>query len=169
MNKVSEVKMRYRKQRIALLLALSLLAALAACGSSAPQVDWQLKVTGAVATPLTLSYSDLVGMPQVELKEVLMEKSTGEDEVTSWSGVPLGEIWKKAGVSDYTVVVALASDGYALEIPKDELDGAIVALKDHEGWIANTDKEHGPIRLVCPQAPGNRWVFQLTELQVVAP
>jgi hypothetical protein len=67
------------------------------------------------------------------------------------------------------VVVALASDGYALEISRSELEGAIVALKDAEGWIANTDKEHGPIRLVCPKTPGNRWVFQLTELQVVGP
>lgn len=158
-----------RKQRVALFLALSLLLTLAACGGGVPGVEWQLKVAGAVATPLTLSYSDLVGMPQVELKDVLMEKSTGEDEITSWSGVPLEEIWKRAGVSDYAVVVALAADGYALEIPKAELEGAIIALKDSQGWIANTDKEHGPIRLVCPKAPGNRWVFQLTELRVVAP
>jgi DMSO/TMAO reductase YedYZ molybdopterin-dependent catalytic subunit len=161
--------MRYRRPGIVLLLAVLLGAVLAACGSGAPSVDWQLKVTGDVTTPLTLSYGDLVGMPQAELNDVLMEKSTGEDVVTSWSGVSLDEIWKRAGVTDYTVVVALAADGYALEIPKDELEGAIVALKDSEGWIANTDKEHGPIRIVCPKAPGNRWVFQLTELQVVAP
>jgi len=159
-----------RLRRLSLVFVLLLLAALlAGCGSGAPNVDWQLKVTGAVAQPLTLSYADLAAMPQVELKDVLMEKSTGEDQVTSWSGVSLEEIWKKAGVTDYQVVVALASDGYALEIPKSELDGAIIALKDATGWIANTDKEHGPIRLVCPQAPGNRWVFQLTELQVVGP
>lgn len=161
--------MLLHKQRVALFLVLALALALTACGGGAPRVDWQLQVTGAVATPLTLTYNDLVGMPQVELKEVLMEKSTGEDVVTSWSGVPLEEIWKRAGVSDYAVVMALAADGYALEIPKAELAGAIIALKDSQGWIANTDKEHGPIRLVCPQAPGNRWVFQLTELRVVAP
>ena len=157
-----------RTWQAVLVLAL-LLAALAGCGSGAPKVDWQLKVTGAVTTPLTLSYADLAGMPQVELKDILMEKSTGEDVVTAWSGVSLDEIWKQAGVTDYTVVVALASDGYALEIPKSELEGAIVALKDAAGWISDTDKEHGPIRLVCPKAPGNRWVFQLTELQVIAP
>ena len=160
--------MMRRAFTIALVLSLWL-AVLAGCGSGAPQVDWELKVTGAVATPLTLSYADLAGMPQVELKDVLMEKSTGEDVVTAWSGVALDELWKKAGVTDYTVVVALAADGYALEIPQSELEGAIVALKDAAGWIANTDAEHGPIRLVCPKAPGNRWVFQLTELQVAAP
>ena len=160
--------MMRKSWQLALLLGL-LVVALAGCGSGAPNVDWQLKVTGAVSNPLTLSYADLAAMPQVELKDVLMEKSQGEDQVTSWSGVPLEELWKKAGVTDYTVVVALAADGYALEIPKSELEGAIVALKDATGWIVNTDKEHGPIRLVCPKAPGNRWVFQLVELQVVAP
>jgi DMSO/TMAO reductase YedYZ molybdopterin-dependent catalytic subunit len=151
-----------------LFLAL-LLVALAGCGGGAPNVDWQLKITGAVSQPLTLSYSDLVNMPQVELKDVLMEKSQGEDQLTSWSGVPLEEVWKKAGVSDYTSVTALAADGYALEIPRYELQDAIIALKDANGWIAETDKDHGPIRLVCPHAPGNRWAFQLTELQVVGP
>jgi len=158
----------YRKHWPLLMLVL-LLVALAGCGSGAPSVDWQLQISGAVEQPLTLSYSDLAGMPQVELNDVLMEKSQGEDQVTSWAGVPLEEIWKRAGVTDYRTVVALASDGYALEIPRDELQDGIIALKDAEGWIANTDKDHGPIRLVCPHAPGNRWVFQLAELQVIGP
>lgn len=151
------------------LALVTLLVLLAACGGGAPSVQWQLKISGAVGNPLTLSYSDLAAMPQVELKDVRMQKSRGPDEMTSWAGVPLAEIWKKAGVSDVRGVVALAADGYAVEIPASELEGAIIALKDAGGWIAQTDPEHGPIRLVCPQAPGNRWVFQLTELQVVGP
>jgi len=158
------------RRTLQLILALGLLlAVLAGCGSGAPNVDWTLEVTGDVATPLTLSYADLAAMPQIELTDILMEKSEGEDQITSWSGVPVDEIWKQAGVSDYSVVVVLAADGYALEIPKSEMEGAIIALKDAEGWIANTDKDHGPIRIVCPQSPANRWVFQLTELQVVGP
>jgi len=160
--------MFHRRSWLSLFLVL-LLAALAGCGSGAPSVDWQLKISGAVGKPQVLNYRDLVKMPQQELKDVLMEKSQGEDEVTSWVGVPLEEIWKQAGVGDYRSVIALAADGYALEISKDELQGAIVALKDAQGWIANTDKDHGPIRLICPHAAGNRWVFQLAELQVVGP
>lgn len=160
---------RWQTLSLGLSLLLLLALTLAGCGSGAPRVDWQLKVSGAVGTPVTLSYADLAGMPQVELKDVLMQKSQGEDQVTSWSGVPLEEVWKRAGVTDYVAVTALAADGYALEVAKGELEGAIIALKDATGWIANTDKDHGPIRLVCPMAPGNRWVFQLTELQVIGP
>jgi DMSO/TMAO reductase YedYZ molybdopterin-dependent catalytic subunit len=149
------------------LLALVLVLGVGACGSSAPKVEWDLKVSGAVSSSLTLSYSDLAKMPQTDLKDVLMEKSTGEDVVTNWSGVSLDAILQQAGASaDYVSATATAADGYAIEVSKDELQDAIVALKDDDGWIAQTDPDHGPIRLVCPHTPGNRWVFQLQEIQL---
>ena len=105
-------------------------------------------------------------MPQVDLNDIQMEKSTGEDEMTSWSGVPLDKIFEDAGVSSVSGVTAIAGDGYAIEISKDELEGAIVALKDSGEWIAEVTPDKGPIRLVTPKTPGNRWVFQLQEIQV---
>jgi DMSO/TMAO reductase YedYZ molybdopterin-dependent catalytic subunit len=151
------------------IVALVLVLALAACGGSgAPDVDWTLKVSGAVGAPLSLSYADLVDMPQTDLKDILMEKSTGEDTTGSWSGVALTEILTKAGAGDFVSITATAADGYAIEISKDELADAIVALKENDEWIATADPDHGPIRLVCPHTPANRWLFQLMELQVNA-
>jgi DMSO/TMAO reductase YedYZ molybdopterin-dependent catalytic subunit len=151
-------------------VCLLLTIALAGCGGGAPDVDWELKITGAVDKPLTLTYKDLAGMSQTELTDILMEKSQGEDQITSWEGVPLEDIFEQAGATpDYVGAIALASDGYAVEISRDELADAIVALKDAGEWIATADDEHGPIRLVCPYTPGNRWVFRLTEVQVVGP
>jgi DMSO/TMAO reductase YedYZ molybdopterin-dependent catalytic subunit len=152
---------------LSVLLVALLVTGLAACGSKAPTVDWELKIGGAVNKPLTLSYSDLAKMPQTELKDVLMEKSLGEDTTGSWSGANLEEILKQAEASSNLVsVTATAADGYAIEISKDELQGTIVALQENGEWIATADKEHGPIRLVCPHTPANRWVFQLQEIQV---
>jgi DMSO/TMAO reductase YedYZ molybdopterin-dependent catalytic subunit len=140
---------------------------LAGCGRGTPNVDWELQVSGDVASPLTLSYEDLTEMPQVELNDILMERSTGENVVTNWSGVSVAEILREAGAPEvYTSVTAFAADGYAIEITSDELAEAIVALKDGREWIADATPDKGPIRLVCPQTPGNRWVFQLMELQV---
>ena len=162
--------MKHTRPIVLVLLLLAAVLVLAGCGSGAPKVDWTLKISGAVDKPLSLSFADLAKMPQVELKDVLMQKSQGPDETTSWSGVSLDEILRQAGVNpNYTSIMTTAADGYALEVTRDELTGAIVALKDQTGWITVTDKDHGPIRLVCPQAPANRWVFQLTELSVVAP
>jgi DMSO/TMAO reductase YedYZ molybdopterin-dependent catalytic subunit len=144
-----------------------LIAMLVSCGGGVPKVDWDLEISGAVGNPLTVSYSELAKMEQTDLQDILMEKSLGEDETGSWSGVPLAEILTQADVSaNYVSVTALAADGYAIEISKDELQDAIVALKKDSEWITDAEPDKGPIRLVCPQTPANRWVFQLQEIQV---
>jgi DMSO/TMAO reductase YedYZ molybdopterin-dependent catalytic subunit len=150
-----------------LLAALLLVLVLAGCGG-APDVDWTLGVSGAVGNPLTLTYAELAEMPQTELGDILMEKSLGEDTMGDWSGVALDEILSQAGAGEYVSITAVAGDGYAIEISKDELQDAIVALKENGEWIAEADPDHGPIRLVSPYTPANRWVFQLMELQVNA-
>jgi DMSO/TMAO reductase YedYZ molybdopterin-dependent catalytic subunit len=149
-------------------VTLVLVLSLVACGGAAPDVDWTLGVSGAVSNPLTLSYADLADMPQADLSDILMEKSLGEDTTGDWSGVALTEILTRASAGEYVSITAVAGDGYAIEISKDELEGAIVALKENGEWIAEADPDHGPIRLVCPYTPANRWVFQLQELQVNA-
>jgi DMSO/TMAO reductase YedYZ molybdopterin-dependent catalytic subunit len=148
-----------------LVIGLGLLIALTACGG-APQVDWTLEITGAVDKPLSLDYGTLVQLEQVDLTDVLMQKSLGEDEVASWSGPSLAGIFEQAGVGDYSSVTATAADGYAIEISHDELQGAIIAVKKDGTWITKAEPDKGPIRLVCPETPANRWVFQIQEIRV---
>jgi DMSO/TMAO reductase YedYZ molybdopterin-dependent catalytic subunit len=155
-------------KKIVVVMSLLLILALAGCGGGAPKVDWTLGVSGAVSNPLALSYTDLADMPQSDLTDILMEKSLGEDTTGNWSGVALAEILDQAGAGEYVSITAVAGDGYAIEISKDELQDAIVALKENGEWIAEADPDHGPIRLVCPHTPANRWTFQLMELQVNA-
>jgi DMSO/TMAO reductase YedYZ molybdopterin-dependent catalytic subunit len=147
------------------LVLTGLLLGLAACGS-APNVDWELKISGDVDTPVTYTYEELAKMPEVDLEEILMEKSTGEDEIRSWSGVELSSLLSEAGTGDFSTITAIAADGYAIEVSADELDNSIVALKDNGEWIADVSPDKGPIRLVTPETPANRWVFQLTEIQI---
>ncbi len=156
------------RSRVVLTITLLLVLGLAGCGGGAPDVDWTLGVSGAVSRPLSLSYAELAGMPQTDLKDIFMDKSLGEDTTGDWSGAALAEILTKAGAGEYVSVTVVAADGYAIEISKDELQDAIVALKENGKWIAQADPDHGPIRLVCPHTPANRWVFQLVELQVNA-
>ena len=149
-------------------VALLLAVVVAGCAGSAPKVDWTLGISGAVSSPLSLSFAELADMPQIDLDEILMEKSLGEDTTGSWSGVALTELLDKAGAGEFVSITAVAGDGYAIEISKDELQDAIVALKENGEWIAEADPEHGPIRLVCPLTPANRWTYQLMEIQVNA-
>ena len=129
-------------------------------------MDWELSVSGAVSEPLALSYADLTKMPQTDLENILMQRSRGEDTHESWTGVSLQAILGKAGASaNLAGITATAADGYAVEVSTDELQDAIVALKQNGEWIATADAEHGPIRLVTPGTPANRWVFQLQAIQ----
>lgn len=155
-------------RRRTVLVVFVLMIVLSACGGKTPDVDWTLGVSGAVASPLSLSFAELADMPQSDLKDILMEKSLGEDITGDWSGVPLEDLLAQAGADAFVSITTVAGDGYAVEISKDELEGAIVALKENGEWIATADPDHGPIRLVCPTTPANRWVFQLMELQVNA-
>jgi hypothetical protein len=157
-----------RKARwITLMLVALILVSCGAKGPAAPEVDWKLELTGDVGKSLTLSYADLAKMPQTTLKDVMMQKSAGDPIATTWTGVPLTEVLKKAEAgTEPSSITAVAADGYAIEIPRDELEGAIVAMRDGTDWIVKSDPDKGPIRLVCPKAPANRWLFQLTEIQV---
>lgn len=147
-------------------LIITVMVLLSAC-TGAPKVDWELSITGAVSNPIILTYEDLATLPQVELNDVLMEKSRGEDETRSFSGVELALILEQAGVQEnFSSITAIAADGYAIEIIPDEMVDGIVALKDGNDWIVNSDPKSGPIRLVFPATPANRWVFQLNEIFV---
>lgn len=147
-------------------LIITVMVLLSAC-TGAPKVDWELSINGAVSNPIILTYEDLAALPQVELNDVLMEKSRGEDETRSFSGVELALILEQAGVQEnFSSITAIAADGYAIEIIPDEMVDGIVALKDGNDWIVNSDPKSGPIRLVFPTTPANRWVFQLNEIVV---
>lgn len=158
-SKISFIKLGW-------LLALVLPIILTACGGPL-NVDWELSITGDVATPVTYSFDQLAEMEMVDLDDVLMEKSRGEDEVRSFSGVLLDTLLQNAGATeDYSTITAKAADGYAIEISRDEMVNGIVALKQSNKWIVDEDPDAGPIRLVFPETPANRWVFQVTEIIV---
>jgi len=137
---------------------------LSAC-SAIPRMDWTVRVD-AVSQTLELSYADLAELPQTELKDVLMQKTTSEDTNDSWSGPALTEIMNTAGADpNFSSILVTGIDGYQAMLSPGELEGAIIALKKDGEWIAETDMGHGPIRLVCPKTPANKWVYSIVEIQ----
>ena len=156
---------KIKRQNLILLVLVSLTIGLTACATH-PNVDWKLKIGGEVNKPSVLTYADLAGMPQKELKDILMQKTTSEDTVNTWVGVPLDDIAAKVGADpQYTTILVKGDDGYEMVISKNELKGAIIALKMDGYWIAEKDKAHGPIRLVCPDTPASKWIYALVEIQ----
>jgi DMSO/TMAO reductase YedYZ molybdopterin-dependent catalytic subunit len=128
-----------------------------------------------VDSELTLSYQELADMEQTELTDVLMRKSRGEDQMTSWAGVPVDTILDQAGVhDDASTVTLIAADGYAIEGTLADLDGAIVALKGAHPdtgeitWLVELPDaaDQGAIRLIAPDKPANFWARQLVEIVI---
>lgn len=157
------------KRHVSLLVLVTVLLslALAACGGAAPKVDWDVTITGAVSSPMTLSYADLAKRDMVKLENVLMRKSQGEDQTNTWEGPALAAILEEAGMSaNATGLVYTAADGYAREMTMEDLKDGIIALKMDGEWIAAEDASN-PLRIVLPDKPANFWISQLAEISVV--
>lgn len=136
----------------------------------------ELRVSGAVSTPLTLTVAALKAMPRKTLTVV----NPHEKKTEKYEGVALEEILRKAGVPQgealrgpamATYVLAEAADGYRVVFSLAELDAGIadseVIVADTMDGAALGDKL-GPFRLVAPhEKRPARWVRMLKSLTVV--
>jgi DMSO/TMAO reductase YedYZ molybdopterin-dependent catalytic subunit len=173
-RKQSTAPIRMRRLRFAaasLAMLLSCAALLAA--QAAPEL--KLVVTGDVPTPLTLTAKDLASMPR---ESAQVDDPDGGK--TTYEGVPLQEILKKAGIpfgrqmrgKDLAgYVLASAKDGYEIVFSLGELDpdlgGERVLVADKRDGKPLFEYQ-GPARLVLPaDKAGARSVRMLEKLEVV--
>jgi DMSO/TMAO reductase YedYZ molybdopterin-dependent catalytic subunit len=100
----------------------------------------ELKVSGAVSTPLTLTIADLKKMPRKTLTVV----NPHDKKTEKYEGMTLEEILRKAGVPQgealrgpamTTYVLAEAADGYRVVFSLAELDSGIA---ESEVIVADT-------------------------------
>ena len=146
--------------------------------SQAAETSAQLKISGAVANPLTLTVADLKSMP----RKTLNVTNSHEKKSEAYEGVLLGELLRKAGVPHgeqlrgplmATYVIAEAEDGYRVAFSLAELDAGIL---DSDVLVADAmdgapiPPKLGPLRLVAPhdKRPA-RWVRMLKSITVVSP
>jgi len=124
-----------------------------------PQVDpatWSVEITGMVDRPFTLTYDELMALPQIEADITLacVSNEVGGDLVGNarWQGVPLRSLLERAGVQpDATQVIGRSVDGFTAGFPTE------LALSDEEALVAVAmngellPARHGfPARLVVP-------------------
>jgi DMSO/TMAO reductase YedYZ molybdopterin-dependent catalytic subunit len=141
--------------------------------STVPEV--KLVVTGDVPTPLTLTAADFASMPRESV-----ETADSDGTKTTYEGVPLQEILKKAGIpfgrqmrgKDLAgYVLASAKDGYEIVFSLGELDpdlGGVRAIVADKRDGKPLFQYQGPIRLVLPgDKAGARSVRMLEKLEVV--
>jgi DMSO/TMAO reductase YedYZ molybdopterin-dependent catalytic subunit len=141
---------------------------------SAP-VTAELRINGAVSTPLVLTLADLKNMPRKKLSVV----NPHEKKTEVYEGVLLEELLRKAGVpqganlrgsSMATYVLAEAADGYRVVFSLAELDSGIL---ESDVIVADTmdgaplGANQRPFRLVAPhEKRPARWVRMLKSITV---
>lgn len=138
----------------------------------------ELRIGGAVPTPLVLSMADLKKMPRKTLSVV----NPHDKKTETYEGVLLEELLQRAGVvhgehlrgaSMATYVIAEAEDGYRVVFSLAELDSGIL---DSDVIVADSidgaplAPKQGPFRLVAPhEKRPARWVRMLKSITVVSP
>jgi DMSO/TMAO reductase YedYZ molybdopterin-dependent catalytic subunit len=126
---------------------------------------WQLVVDGACEAPLTLSFADLMELPQVELEADF-------HCVTGWSvmdlayrGVRLETVLALACPRpEATHLMAHASDGYSANLPLEEALKPDVLLVHAVDGAPLARAHGGPVRVVTPQLyawKGAKWIARL--------
>jgi DMSO/TMAO reductase YedYZ molybdopterin-dependent catalytic subunit len=136
----------------------------------------ELRIKGAVPTPLVLTPSDLKNMP----RKKLLVSNPHNKKIENYEGVLLENLLRKAGVPQgeklsgaalATYILAEAADGYRVVFSLAELDSGIV---DSEVIVADTmdgaplGAKEGPFRLVAPhEKRPARWVRMLKSVTVV--
>ena len=144
--------------------------------AQSPSATAELRITGAVSTPLVLTVADLKKMTRKTLTVVNphdKKKETYEgvlvEDLLAKAGVPQGE--QLRGSSMATYVIAEATDGYRAVFSLAELDSGIL---ESEVIVADTidgaplSPQQGPFRLVAPhEKRPARWVKMLKSITVV--
>jgi len=126
---------------------------------------WHLTIKGAVKTPLTLAYPDVLALSTSEVVATL-DCTGGWYSIQTWRGIHLADLLTQAeidqdaigivmkGISEYTAYFTFAQ---AQEI----------LLATHVGSQV-LDHRHGyPLRAVVPSRRGWHWVKWLTEIEVL--
>jgi DMSO/TMAO reductase YedYZ molybdopterin-dependent catalytic subunit len=126
---------------------------------------WKLTVDGAVEAPLTLSWTDLLALPQVA-------PSADFHCVTGWS--VLGLAWSGVAVetvlalarptAEATHVMTYGYDGYSTNLPLEEILKPEVLLAHGLGGAPLPRALGGPCRIVTPELyayKGCKWVNRI--------
>jgi DMSO/TMAO reductase YedYZ molybdopterin-dependent catalytic subunit len=136
-----------------------------------PTESWKLTVHGMVQHPLTITWTDLLAMPQVErwITLACVSNEVGGDLVgnAGWQGVRVANLLQRAGpVSGADCVYSTSSDGFTVTTPLDVLTDGRDAMLAIGMNGAPLPIEHGfPVRLVVPGLYGyvsaTKWVVDL--------
>jgi DMSO/TMAO reductase YedYZ molybdopterin-dependent catalytic subunit len=113
---------------------------------------WDLRVHGAVETPLTLTWEQFRALPRTRIVTDIHCVTRWSKLDTEWEGVAARTILDLVGVRpEATHVIEHAEAGYTTNIPLAVFDDDDVLLADTYGGRPLEAEHGGPLRLVVPK------------------
>jgi DMSO/TMAO reductase YedYZ molybdopterin-dependent catalytic subunit len=113
---------------------------------------WDFTVFGEVEDELTLSWDELRALPHQPVKTDIHCVTRWSKLDTEWLGVPVRELFERAGVKPSgTHVMAYSDGGYTTNVPLEALyDDDVLLAHTYDGKPLEPD--HGaPLRLLVPK------------------
>lgn len=136
-------------------------------GEGPPPIDtaaWRLRVTGRVATPLTLDLAAVEALGSTE-REAVLDCTSGWVLRTAWGGTPLASVLAAAGADPNAPFVKVRSaTGWMVPLEQADLDDALLAT--HVAGRPLPTGNGAPLRLVAPRRRGLDWVKWVVEVEV---
>ena len=160
-----------RMASLALMLVFVMVTFMPPLRTISAQAQGTLEVDGDVATPLSLTYAELLSLPMVsEVAE--LRCVTGSPDVTyNWTGIPLFYLLTLAQIKpDAYKVVTQCSDGYSSDLlVEDALNPTTILALEANGTSLPqlTYGPAGPNRLVVPGKYGYKWSSGVEQIEVV--
>lgn len=125
---------------------------------------WRLAIGGAVATPLTLSYDDLLRLD--DTLDATLDCTGGFYSTQHWHGARIGHLLERAQPRpDAQWVSFISVTGYRWSLPIAEARNALLAT--HAGDDALSHDHGAPVRLVAPGRRGFQWVKWVVRVDVL--
>jgi DMSO/TMAO reductase YedYZ molybdopterin-dependent catalytic subunit len=113
---------------------------------------WDLTVFGEVERGLTLSWDELLALPQRDVTLDIHCVTRWSKLDTTWTGVPVKDVLERAGLKPSgTHVMAYSDGGYTTNVPLEAVldDDALLA---HSYLGEPLEPDHGaPLRLIVPK------------------
>jgi DMSO/TMAO reductase YedYZ molybdopterin-dependent catalytic subunit len=132
------------------------------------RATYTLTVDGLVDTPLTLTYDDLLALPQQD-RLMPLNCVEGWSFTAKWTGPSLNDIFAKAGVKpEAKIVIFYTTDdpsGYSsLDLPYVVDNNIIIALKDND--ITLPAERGFPFQVVAMSKYGYKWAKWITRIEL---
>jgi hypothetical protein len=128
---------------------------------------YSLTVYGMVGHQVNMSYQDLLSMDNISEKETL-RCVTGPSGTADWSGVRLGAILDRAGVSfGAQEVVFYGLDGYSTSLKIDDARRGDVILAYEMNNVTLPPNQGYPLRVVVPGEWGYKWAMWVYAIEIV--